>query len=101
MAGFARPYLAGFARPLTSYETHVSPVKTIRISEAKRNFGRIFARARKGETIILQNGDDYMQLVPCVAPDPAPVYPVGTFRHTDEEVAMINEAPTDERPLSR
>jgi antitoxin (DNA-binding transcriptional repressor) of toxin-antitoxin stability system len=68
-------------------------MKTLRISEAKRNFRRIFARAKKGETIILQNGGDYMQLVPCVAPDPAPVYPVGTFRHTDEEVAMINKHP--------
>jgi len=74
-------------------------MKTIRISEAKRNFTRIFTRAKRGETIILQNGRDYMQLVPCAAPDPAPVYPPGTFSHTDEEVAMINAAETDRGPL--
>lgn len=74
-------------------------MKTIKISEAKRNFTRIFARAKRGETIILQNGNDYMQLVPCAVSDPAPIYPVGAFRHTDEEVAMINSAPTDSGPL--
>jgi antitoxin (DNA-binding transcriptional repressor) of toxin-antitoxin stability system len=74
-------------------------VKTIKISEAKRNFSRIFARAKRGETIILQNGDDYMQLVPCVVPDPVTNYPIGTFTHTMEEISMINEAPADPGPL--
>ncbi|MBL9204874.1 MAG: type II toxin-antitoxin system Phd/YefM family antitoxin [Opitutaceae bacterium] len=74
-------------------------MKTIKISEAKRNFMKIFARAKRGETIILQNGNDYMQLLPCAVSDPAPVYPVGTLRHTDEEVALINAAPTDSGPL--
>ena len=81
--------------------THLRLVKTIKISEAKRNFSRIFARAKRGETIILQNGDDYMQLVPCVMPDPVSIYPVGTFSHTAEEVFMINEAPADPGPLRR
>jgi len=76
-------------------------MKTIKISEAKRNFTRIFARAKRGETIILQNGNDYMQLVPCAVSDPSPVYPVGVFRHTDEEVALINSAPRDSSPLRR
>lgn len=84
-----------------SDETRVSLVKTIKISEAKRNFSRIFARVKSGETIILQNGDDYVQLVPCVVPDPVPLYAVGTFRHTDEEAAMINAAPVDSGPLRR
>jgi hypothetical protein len=82
-----------------SFGTHSSLVKTIKISEAKRNFSRIFARAKRGETIILQNGDDYMQLIPCALPDPVPLYPVGTFYHTDDEVAMINDAPADAGPL--
>ncbi len=68
---------------------------TIKISEAKRNFTRIFARAKRGETILLRNGSDYMQLVPCAVSDPAPVYPVGAFRHTDEEVTMINAEAAD------
>ena len=76
-------------------------MKTIKISEAKRNFGRLFARARRGETIILQNGNDYMQLVPCAVSDPAPLCSAGTFRHTDEEIARINAAPTDPGPLHR
>lgn len=84
---------------LASMEARLSLMKTIRISEAKRNFTRIFARAKRGETVILQNGDDYMQLVPCAVSDPAPVYPVGSFRHTEEVVAMINAAPTDSRPV--
>ena len=74
-------------------------MKTIKISEAKRNFTRIFTRAKRGEIIILQNGEDYMQLVPCKAPDPAPIYPLGTFHHTDEEVTMINAADIDTGPL--
>jgi|GEM_PF-1479555 hypothetical protein len=76
-------------------------MKTIRISEAKRNFGRIFAQAKKGETIILQNGTDLMQLVPCVLPDPVPVRLVGYFQPNDEEIARINAAPADSGPLRR
>jgi antitoxin (DNA-binding transcriptional repressor) of toxin-antitoxin stability system len=76
-------------------------MKTIKVSEAKRNFSRIFARAKRGETIILQNGEDYMQLVPCAVPDPSPIYPLGTFSHTDEEMAAINSAPVDSGPLGR
>lgn len=74
-------------------------VKTIKIGEAKRNFGKLFARAKRGETIILQNGADYMQLVPCAVSDPVPIYPVGRIRHTDEEIAHINNAPLDTRPV--
>jgi hypothetical protein len=84
-----------------SIEPCSSLVKTIKISEAKRNFSRIFARVKRGETVILQNGDDYMQLVLCAVPDPVPVFPVGSFSHTDEEVVMINAAPTDPGPLGR
>jgi len=94
MAGSHR---SGLTR--VSIKTHKGLVKTIKISEAKRNFSRIFARAKRGETIILQNGDDYMQLVPCAVPDPVTIYPVGAFHHTPEEVFMINEAPTDAGPL--
>lgn len=82
-----------------SIESGLRLVKTIKISEAKRNFARIFARAKRGETIILQNGDDYMQLVPCVVPAPVPVRPVGYFQPTEEEISSINAAPTDSAPL--
>lgn len=80
-------------------ETRLSLVKTIKISEAKRNFTRVFARAQRGETIILQNGSDYMQLVPCVLPDPVPLRPAGYFRVTDEEAAQITAAPADRGPI--
>ncbi|MFM7750779.1 MAG: type II toxin-antitoxin system Phd/YefM family antitoxin [Opitutaceae bacterium] len=76
-------------------------MKVIRISEAKRNFGGIFARAKKGETIILQNVADFMQLVPCALPDPVPLRPVGYFQASDEEIVRINASPTDSGPLRR
>jgi hypothetical protein len=72
---------------------------TIKVSEAKRNFSKIFARAKRGEIIILQNGTDFMQLVPCVVPEPIPLRPVGYFRATDEEAAQIGQAPADTGPL--
>jgi antitoxin (DNA-binding transcriptional repressor) of toxin-antitoxin stability system len=68
----------------------VSLVKTIKISEAKRNFSRIFARAKRGETIILQNGNDFMQLVPCAVPELVPIRPLGYFALDAEDVAFIN-----------
>lgn len=68
-------------------------MKTIKISEAKRNFGRIFARAKRGETIILQNGNDYMQLVPCAVPELVPIRPAGYFVLDAEDVAFINSSP--------
>ena len=52
-------------------------MKPIKISEAKRNFSKVFARAKRGETVILQNGDDFMQLVPLQRPDLVPVRPIG------------------------
>jgi antitoxin (DNA-binding transcriptional repressor) of toxin-antitoxin stability system len=54
-------------------------MRTIKISEAKRNFSKVFARAKKGETVILQNGDDLMQLVPWIPPAPIPLRPAGYF----------------------
>ncbi|MBI4625131.1 MAG: type II toxin-antitoxin system Phd/YefM family antitoxin [Verrucomicrobia bacterium] len=65
-------------------------MRTIRISEAKRNFAKVFARAKRGETIILQNGQDYMQLVPCVIPEPIPSRPVGYFAADVETVCRRN-----------
>ena len=73
-----------------SDETQLSPVKTIKISEAKRNFTKVFARAKRGETVILQNGDDFMQLIPCVMPEPVAVRPAGYFAADDETVRMRN-----------
>lgn len=74
-------------------------MKTIRISEAKRNFGRIFARAKRGEIIILQNGSDFMQLVPCAVPDPVPIRPAGYFQPSEEEITAINASPGDPGPV--
>ncbi len=89
------------ARQLTrdSIESYVSLVKTIKISEAKRNFGRLFAKAKRGEVIILQNGEDYVQLVPCAVPDPVPVRPKGYFQPTEDEISAINSAPLDAGPM--
>jgi antitoxin (DNA-binding transcriptional repressor) of toxin-antitoxin stability system len=65
-------------------------VKTIKISEAKRNFSKVFARAKRGEIIVLQNGDDYMQLVPCALAEPIPLRPVGHFAADAETVRLRN-----------
>ena len=73
-------------------------MKTIRISEAKRNFTKVFARARRGETIILQNGDDYMQLVPCVMPEPIPLRPAGYFMADPDTVRQRNNWGEESRP---
>ena len=78
--------------------THVRLVKTIRISEAKRNFTKVFARAKRGETIILQNGDDYMQLVPWVMPEPIPLRPAGFFAADDATVRMRNDLGEESGP---
>ena len=59
-------------------------MKTIRISEAKRNFTKMFARAKRGEIVILQNGNDYVQLAPWAKPEPIPVRPAGYFVADDE-----------------
>ena len=65
-------------------------MKTIRISEAKRNFTKMFARAKRGEIVILQNGNDYVQLVPWARPEPIPARPAGYFVTDDETVCMRN-----------
>ena len=73
-------------------------MKTIRISEAKRNFAKVFARAKRGETIILQNGGDYMQLVPCVLPEPIPLRPAGYFAADIETVCLRNTLGEESSP---
>ena len=72
------------------FETYVRLVKTIKISEAKRNFTKVFARAKRGETVILQNGNDYVQLVPWATPEPIPVRPEGYFVADDETASLRN-----------
>ncbi len=73
-------------------------MKTIKVSEAKRNFSRIFARARRGETIILQNGGDYMQLVPCEIPQPVPVRSAGYFAADEATVRQRNALGEESQP---
>ena len=73
-------------------------MKTIKISEAKRNFSKVFARAKRGETIILQNGDDYVQLVPCVVPQPVPLRPLGYFAVDDETARLRNSLGEESGP---
>ena len=75
-------------------------MKTIRISEAKRNFTRIFARVKRGETVILQNGDDYVQLVPCAVPEPVPVRPAGYFAADEETADLRNRMGEESAPAS-
>ncbi|HXC01257.1 MAG TPA: hypothetical protein VNU49_01310 [Opitutaceae bacterium] len=68
-------------------------MKTFNISEATRNMGRLFARAKRGEVVLLSHGEDVMQLV-----EPIPQRPVGYFSVSDEECARINAQPDDEPP---
>lgn len=82
-----------------SFESCLRLMKMFRVSEAKRNFGKLFARAKKGEVVVLQNGSDFMQLVPFVLPEPVPLRPVGYFRPSEDEIARINAAPSDSGPL--
>jgi len=74
-------------------------MKMFRVSEAKRNFGKLFSRATRGEVVFIQNGSDFMQLVPFVLPEPVPLRPVGYFQPSEEEIARINAAPSDSGPL--
>ena len=82
-----------------SFESCLSLMRMFRVSEAKRNFGKLFARAKKGEVVVLQNGSDFMQLVPFVLPEPVPLRPVGYFRPSEYEIDRINAAPSDSGPL--
>ena len=74
-------------------------MKTIRISEAKRNFTKVFARAKRGETVILQNGNDYVQLVPWTRPEPVPVRPAGFFAVDDETARLRNTLGEESGPV--
>ncbi len=92
--------LVRFTDPLTRdlNKTRLSPVRTIKISEAKRNFTRVFARAKRGEVVILQNGDDLVQLVPWVAPEPLPFRPAGYFAADTETVHLRNTLGEESAP---
>ncbi|MGA3007699.1 MAG: hypothetical protein ABSE59_07400 [Opitutaceae bacterium] len=81
-----------------SNESHIGLVKTFKISEAKKNMGRVFARAKRGEVVLLRHGQDLMQLVPYESPEPIPQRPVGYFPVSEEESALINAQPDDEPP---
>jgi len=81
-----------------SSESHIRLVKTFNISEAKKNMGRVFARAKRGEVVLLRHGQDLMQLVPYASPEPIPQRPVGYFPVSEEECALINAQPDDDPP---
>jgi hypothetical protein len=81
-----------------SDESHMGLMKTFNISEAKKNMGRVFAWAKRGEIVLLRHGQDLMQLVPYALPEPIPHRPVGYFPVDEEERARINAQPDDEPP---
>jgi len=68
---------------------------TIRFSEAKRNFARVGARAKRGDVVYLQHGPDRFQLVYHPPAEPVPHRPPGHFRPTAQDLAEINGARTD------
>ncbi len=69
-------------------------MKMFNISEATKNIGRLFARAKRGEVVLLRHGEDVMQLV-----EPISQRPVRYFSVSEEECARINAQPDDEPPL--
>jgi len=79
-------------------KSRIRLVKTFNISEAKKNMGRVFARAKRGEVVLLRHGQDLMQLVPYASLEPIPQRPVGYFSVSEEECARINAQPDDEPP---
>lgn len=81
-------------------ESYSSLMKTFNISQAKKNMGRLFAHAKRGEVVLLRHGQDVMQLVPYVSLEPIPIRPVGYFPVGEEERALINAQPDDEPPSS-
>ena len=78
--------------------TRLSLMKTIKISEAKRNFSKVFARAKRGETVILQNGEDFVQLVPWSPPEPIQLHPPGYFAADEEVVRLRNSLGEESEP---
>ncbi len=76
--------------------THSGLVATIiRFSEAKRNFARVGARAKRGDVVYLQHGDDRFQLVYDPPAEPVPHRPTGHFRLTAQDLTEISGARTD------
>ena len=73
-------------------------IPTIRFSEAKRNFARVGARAKRGRQVGLPpgNGWDCFQLVYHPPEDPVPHRPPGYFQPTPQDLAEINGARSDE-----
>jgi hypothetical protein len=72
------------------------PVATIRFSQAKRNFARVAARAKRGDTVVLRHGSDDFQLVYQPPADPVPIRPAGYFKLSAQDLAEINGGRTDE-----
>ncbi len=72
------------------------PLTTVRFSQAKRNFCKVAARAKRGDTILLQHGPDVFQLVYQAPAAAVPLRPPGFFTLGDPDLAEINGARTDE-----
>ena len=75
-------------------------MQAMTLTEAKRNFSRVFARAKQGETIVLQHGNDFVQLVPCPPPKLNPLRPIGYFAADSETVSLRNSLGEESGPLS-
>ena len=71
-------------------------VAAIRFSQAKRNFARVAARAKRGDTVVLRHGSDDFQLVYQPSAEPVPPRPDGYFKLSGQDLAEINGARTDE-----
>jgi hypothetical protein len=69
---------------------------TIRFSEAKRNFARIGAQAKRGDVVSLQHGADRFQLVYHPPAESVPHRSPGHFQPTARDLAEINGARNDE-----
>ena len=72
------------------------PPATVRFSQAKRNFRKVAARVKRGDTILLQHGPDVFQLVYQAPAATVPLRPPGFFKLDAQDLAGINGARSDE-----
>jgi hypothetical protein len=78
-------------------------MRTLTVTEAKPKLGHLVDLALQSKPVFIRRGQQVVQLVPAVLPDPIAVYPEGALTRPDHRIETLTQrfSEDEDQPLRR
>lgn len=76
-------------------------MRPLTVTEAKPKLGHLIDQALKSKAIFIRRGDQVVQLVPAVMPEPIPAWPEGAFARRADQITFLQSGEDAPEPFRR